>query len=101
MISNKRMLEYYKQYQQSHNGNICSCYKKPSKAKIDAWAYILNYFYYVDMGYQIKVIAYNAQHFTVGYIYEDVNYNTHKVVTFFKVITKQNIKEIIINVEEF
>ena len=95
------MLEYYKRWKNSYNRDLYCCYKNPSKAKIEIWEYILKYFYFVDDGFDIKIITYNQHQYTIGYIYENINYSTREKITYFKVITKQNIQEIIVCVEAF
>ena len=101
MITKKRMLSYLECWKTSNNRTIYDCYKKPSNAKIKAWEYLLKHFYDVDDGYALKILTYNTTYFTVGYLYVIVDYNTNTSITYFKIITKQNIQEIIVNVEEF
>lgn len=101
MITEARMIEYWKRWKKSGKTNLYRCYKNPSQNKIDVWNYILKHFYDIDDGYGLRIISYNAHKFTVGYIYDTVDFCAKEKITHFKVITKQNIQEIIVNVEAF
>lgn len=99
-MNKKRVLGYYELYKKSKNRNLYDCYKKPSQRKIEAMRCITVFDYIPNDGYNIKVITYNSSYFTVGYMFDRVDYFDKKKRIYFRVITPNHATALLVEESE-
>ena len=64
---NKQEKQIYEKYQMSTYYRLEHCYNKPSMAKIKAYNDIIEECN-INNGWHLRIMSYNCQMFTVGYI---------------------------------
>lgn len=99
-MNKKRVLGYYDLYKKTKNRDLYDCYKKPSQRKKDVMNYIFNYYYICDDGYDFKIITYNTNFFTVGYLFDTIDYFAMKKSTYFRIITPNHTTVLLVEESE-
>lgn len=71
-VNTNKAIGFLQSYERSIFRTIRECYVSPSKAKIYAEAECYNKMV-KQCGFDFRILSYNIQHFTCGWLTEDIN----------------------------